>query len=80
MKTFIHKFNDGTVIKLDFDLSQDMPYCSSNLVLDKQPVEILNEYRIWLDNCVVPELVECLSRHQLRAFAKFGLKNLNQTE
>jgi hypothetical protein len=78
MKTFIHQFTNGPLIRLEFDLSKDMPYCESNLKLDEQPVAILKEYRQWLDAVVLPELLKCLTDKQFENFANFGYRKLNQ--
>ncbi len=78
MKEFIHQFKSGTVINLKFDLTQDQPYCSSNLEMDSQPIELLEEFRVWMDAVVLPELINSLSRKQLYNFATFGLSKFNQ--
>jgi hypothetical protein len=78
VKKFLHKFKDGTIIELKFDLSKPMPYCESNLQLDKQPIAILEEYRVWQNEIVLPEILRCMSREQMENFAAFGLSKMNQ--
>jgi len=78
VKTFIHTFRNGTVIKLTFDLSKPMPFCESNLKLDKQPIEILQEYRTWQDAVILPFLMRELTIEQLENFARYGLSKMNQ--
>lgn len=75
-KTFIHKFLNGQTIKLVFYLHKTQPYCHANLAIDKQPVEILNEYRMWQNLIVVPELMNVLTPVQMKALAEFGKKKM----
>jgi len=77
-RTFIHQFKNGSIIKLTFDISKPMPFCESNLQLDKQPIEVLEECRIWRDAVIVPFLMNELSKEQLENFAKYGLSKMNQ--
>lgn len=78
IETFVHQFSNGITIKLDFDLSKDMPYCVSNLKFDKQPNEILIEYRVWLDKVVLPVVIEKCTPSQLLNFARFGKRIMEE--
>lgn len=78
MKTFIHKFSNGTEIRLDFDLSKPMPYCRSNLRMDLQPKEILSEYRQWQETVILPELMNSLNPQQLVNMVKFGIQKMKE--
>lgn len=76
IKSFQHKFSNGTIIKLDFDFAANQPYCESNLRMDIQPPEIREEFRVWVDEVVIPVVFEVLTPKQVLNFVKFGFQNL----
>lgn len=71
-KIFRHTFKDGQTIELTWDLSKAQPYCEANLKMDNQPLEIIEEYRIWQNQVVVPEIFESASPQQLLNFVRYG--------
>lgn len=79
IKSFQHKFSNGAIIKLDFDLAADMPYCESNLRMDKQPNEIREEFRQWVDEVVVPVVFDVLTPRQMSNFIQFGFQHFKAT-
>lgn len=79
-ETFIHKFSNGVTIELKFDLSEAMPYCKSNMRMDKQPVAILDEYRVWQNEVVVPTLIGKLTLVQMVNLSEYGKQAVDASE
>lgn len=63
-------------MELSFDLSKEMPSCKSNMDLKQQPKESHNEYKIWIDTVVIPELINVLTPTQMKNFIAYGIKQL----
>lgn len=80
LKVFKHQFSNGSVIELTFDMSKPMPYCESNMRMDKQPVEILQEFRIWQETVVLPVIMNCATPEQIREFVRYGRKKMMENK
>ncbi len=72
MKQFRHQFKNGLTIVLECDLSEATPSFKSNMKLDAAPLEVLDEYRVWLNTVILPELVASCSDLQLINLAAIG--------
>lgn len=74
LKTFIHRFSNGQVIRLSCDLSKPRPTCHSSLKVGGLPAGLLAEYLTWRNDVVLPELMDALTPAQIVNLALPSLK------
>ncbi len=49
-----------------------MPYCEANLAMDRQPAGMLDEYRKWQNEIVVPEICSVTTEAQALNLIRYG--------
>lgn len=72
MKTFAHKFKDGTVIELTCDMTGVMPKFDCNLNMSLQSQQNNKEYIIWRNHVVLPEIIDSCTDQQLVMMGIYG--------
>lgn len=75
IKTFQHKFSNGWLCTLRFDLTNPTPYLQNNFRMENQPPEICREFEQWIE-VVMDEVLGSCTREQMRYFAIKGVNKV----
>ncbi len=72
IQIYTHKFKSGRVYTLTGDLSLPVPSFKCEPLMGN--TEDLLEYKQWVDDVVMPDVMEHISMQQLKAMAEEGKK------
>lgn len=69
-KVYQHKFGDGRTITVSIDLSQDIPIIKSKGNVEGFSKEQLNEYLLWRNTVILPDIFNYLTPIQISNLSK----------